>query len=132
MDVLKLFGIALIGTVFSLIIKSYRPELALCVALATGAFIFVYVLSYVIGIAEDIKNAVESYGLNTSYLEIVFKAIGIAYLAQFAADAAKDAGEGAIAGKVELMGRLMVLSVALPSIVTLLATVSGLLSGNTQ
>ena len=36
---------------------------------------------------------------------ILFKTLGICFLAQFAADSCRDAGESALASKVELAGR---------------------------
>ena len=44
----------------------------------------------------------------------LLKALGACWLAQFAADACRDAGEGALASKVELAGKTAVLLLILP------------------
>jgi stage III sporulation protein AD len=62
---------------------------------------------------------------------VLIKIIGIAYLAQFAGEICKDAGESAMAAKVERGGRIMILAAALPAAVTLLDMVAALLPGST-
>lgn len=59
-----------------------------------------------------IKNAAASYGLNSDYIMLIFKVVGIAYIIQLAAQICTDAGESAIASKVELAGRVMILLAA--------------------
>ena len=46
--------------------------------------------------------------------------IGVAYLIQFASNICKDAGENALSGKVELVGRVLILSVSVPVILDIL------------
>jgi len=58
----------------------------------------------------------ERAGLESRYLAIVIKIIGVAYLCQFAAELCRDVGEGAIAGKIELAGKVMILTLSMPII----------------
>ncbi|NCB30439.1 MAG: stage III sporulation protein AD, partial [Clostridia bacterium] len=66
-------------------------------------------------------------GLGANQLKLVFKVIGIAYVVQFAAEACRDAGEGAVASKVELAGRVLIVAVALPALMAVLSLLTGLL-----
>ena len=54
--------------------------------------------------------------------------IGVAYLAQFASDLCRDAGEGAVAGKVELAGRVLILALCLPVFAAILELIGSILS----
>ena len=58
----------------------------------------------------------------SAMLASVIKILGIAYLTDFGVNVAKDAGQQAIAGTLEIGGRILILSCALPAVVTLLET----------
>ena len=60
----------------------------------------------------------------------MLKVIGTAYLAQFAADLCRDAGESAVAGKVELAGRVLILALCLPVLMSILEMVGSILSNH--
>ena len=47
-------------------------------------------------------------------METLLKIIGIAYIAEFGAQITKDAGQGAIASKIELAGKILILVMAIP------------------
>ena len=62
-------------------------------------------------------------GIGEMYLIILLKIIGISYLVEFGAQVCRDAGEGAIASKVELAGKVMILVMAVPIIAFALDTI---------
>ena len=72
------------------------------------------------GFVDTVKNAAASYGLNSDYIMLIFKVVGIAYIIQLAAQICTDAGESAIASKVELAGRVMILLAAAPTAFSIL------------
>jgi len=53
-------------------------------------------------------------------MSTILKIIGIAYIAEFGAEVCKDAGEGAIASKIELAGKVIIIVLAAPIITSLL------------
>lgn len=61
--------------------------------------------------------------INTVYLQTVLKIIGIAYIAEFGAQIAKDAGQGAIASKIELAGKIIIVVMAVPIITVIIETI---------
>ena len=50
----------------------------------------------------------------------VLKITGIAYIAEFGAEICRDAGEGAIAAKIEMAGKVIIIALAVPIITSLL------------
>lgn len=72
------------------------------------------------------KMAVQAH-VQTIYLETILKIIGIAYIAEFGAQISKDAGQGAIASKIELGGKILILAMAIPILTALIETILGLL-----
>ena len=128
MNILKVVGVGMIAAVISLIVKSFRPEMSLQVSIAAGVALFIYAALEISGIADNIVSAAQSYGLNTEYIGIIFKALGLAYVTQFASDICRDAGETAIAGKVELCGKVMIVASAIPGVLSLLDMIRALLT----
>ena len=74
------------------------------------------------------KHSEIQTGVNLFHIEIVLKIIGISYICQFAADICKDAGEASIAGKIELGGKIIIISLSMPIIYNLLDLVNHIIN----
>ena len=117
----------MMAAVLSLLIKQYRPELSPAIPVIAAAAIFAMVAPYlkaVVAMFEDIAGQV---GMENTYFRIVIKMIGAAYVTQFAAEMCKDAGEGAIAAKIELGGKVLILTMSMPILYRLLSLVSSMI-----
>lgn len=122
MDVLQLVGFAIVALAVLVAVRPQRPEVALMITIAAGAAILVAVLSKVQNIIMVITDLSERANIESPYLAVVLKVIGVAYLAGFAAEVCKDAGEGALASKVEVAGKIIILALAVPVMVALMET----------
>ncbi len=85
------------------------------------------VLIYISPIAETVRNIFSRAGADKEYLTILFKAMGICYITQFACDICKDSGENALASHAELAGKISLMLLALPLFDTLADLVDGLI-----
>lgn len=128
MTVFKVVGVALVAVAASLVLRAYRPELGLQIAIAAGVLILVLTLDELAAMSGFLGAVLGRFQIDTGYLKVMLKVIGVAYLAQFAADLCRDAGEGAVAGKVELAGRVLILALCLPVLAAILELVSSILS----
>ncbi len=70
-----------------------------------------------------IEKLAVNANVNLIYVETILKIIGIAYIAEFAAQLTKDAGQGAIAAKVELAGKILILAMAVPILTVIIETI---------
>lgn len=122
MDVLQLAGFAIVTLAVLLVVRPQRPEVALMITIAAGAAILVAVLYKVQDIVTVITDLSERANIESPYLAVVLKVIGVAYLAGFAAEVCKDAGESALASKVEVAGKIIILALAVPVMVALMET----------
>lgn len=128
MIIFKIIGIGITGAVLSLLIKQYKPELAIAVPILTvGGIVLVCVpyLEAVIRAFEDIANRA---GIEMTHMKIMIKIIGVAYVCQFASDICTDAGEKAIASKIELGGRVAIITLSMPIMYNLLELISDIIS----
>lgn len=127
MDILQIVIIGMTGTILSVMLKKHSPEFSLITGVATGVLIFILLLSYLSGILDILKDMAEAAGIRSAYLETVLKVIGIAYIAEFGVQVCSDAGEGSIASKIELAGKVLIMVVSAPILFTLLDTIMNLL-----
>lgn len=129
MDILGICIIAVTGAILVLTLKQSVPHLALLLTLSVGVIILISVLSFLPIITDKITQLMSETGVNSKYISILIKALGICFICQFASDICKDAGQSALASKVELAGKVMILISALPLIEEVLNTATALLSG---
>lgn len=120
MEVIKIIGIALIALIIIILLKQYKPEFAIYISLLTGVLILILVMDQLTGIINLIQSVANKASINSEFLTLLIKITGIAFLAEFAVSICKDAGEGAIASKIELGSKIIIISMSIPIISSLL------------
>ena len=120
MEVMRIVGIGLIGAILSILLRNSKPEFSMLIPVVVSFTVLACAMPYLIRITEELSRMASSAGINSSYMRIVIKVIGISYLVCITAELCKDAGEKAIAAKIELGGKLIILAMAIPIINSLL------------
>ncbi|BBP90650.1 hypothetical protein BsIDN1_42680 [Bacillus safensis] len=92
---------------------------------------FFYLIDQIYAIISMIEKIAASAGVNMKYVETILKIIGIAYIAEFGAQLTKDAGQGAIASKIELGGKILILVMAVPILTVIIETILGMIPSMT-
>jgi len=123
MEIIQIIGMGFIVTLLILIIKQQRPELAVQLSLTLSAIIFLMVLSKLSVVLDLFRDLAEKANISQMYLNTILKIIGIAYVTEFGAQVCRDAGEGAVAGKIEFAGKILVMVLAVPIIALVLDTI---------
>jgi len=118
-EIWQIVGLALIVTVISVVLKQIRPEIALQLTILASAMIFILIMSKIKVIVDLLQNLADQANIGSYYLLIVLKIVGVAYLAEFGAQICRDAGEGALASKIELAAKVTVIVIAIPIIVAI-------------
>ena len=127
LDIVKIVGIGLIALIIIIIVKQYKPEFAVYISIITGVLILVMLMDKFQAIISLLSNVASKTGTGSSFLKILLKITGIAILTEFAVSICKDAGEGAIATKIELGGKIVIISVSIPIITALLELIINVL-----
>ena len=123
MEITKIIGIGLTALIIIIILKQYRPEFALYTSIIAGIFILVLSLNNISGVIGMLKDLSSKANINSNFLGIILKITGIAILTEFAVSICKDSGESAIANKIEIGGKVIIITISLPIISTLLETI---------
>ncbi len=123
MEIIKIIGIGLIALILIIILKQYKPEFVVYVSLIAGALILVMTFSKVSGIIELINSLSSKVSIHQEFITLLIKITGIAILTEFAVSICKDTGETAIANKIDMGGKVIMVSISVPIIAGLLETI---------
>ena len=113
MEIFKIILIGFLGTIFCVILKETRKDIAMIVGIATVVIIMFFGINYISQVVEVIKELANKAGLPDNFLSIILKIIGIAYVVEFASDICKDAGQEAISSKIQFAGKCIILTMGM-------------------
>ena len=127
MNIMQIVAIGLTAAVLALIVRQQRPDIAMMISLAAGTILFLMILGNLKSVVTVVNQLSHKASLDSIYLSTVLKVIGISYIAEFGAQICRDAGESAIASKIELGGKVLIMMLAVPILSALLETILKLL-----
>ncbi|MDY7223347.1 stage III sporulation protein AD [Halalkalibacterium halodurans] len=124
---IQIVGVGLIATFLALVVKEQKPMIAFLLVVFVGAFIFLFLIDHIGRVIALLEQIAKDANINMMYVQTLLKIIGIAYIAEFGAQIAKDAGQAAIASKIELAGKVMILVMAIPILTAVIEMILSLL-----
>ena len=122
-DVIKIIGIGVLALIIIVILKQYKPEFAIYVSMIAGVLILVLAIQKLTGIINLLQSLANKTYINKSFLSILLKITGIAFITEFAVSICSDAGEKAIASKIEIGSKVIIIAMSIPIITSLLELV---------
>lgn len=123
MDIIKIIGVGLIALIIIIIVKQYRPEFTMYVSVAAGIIILLLVMDKLSSIIDLLTNLANKTSINNEFIFLLIKITGIAILTEFASSVCKDSRETAIASKVDMGGKIIIIAMSIPIIASLLETI---------
>lgn len=101
------------------------------IALSIGACVML--MYYAVGrlgqIAQYIERLTSYVSINIAYINIILKMIGISYICRFSTDICRDAGYGAIASQIEIAGRISLILLGMPVLMSVIDLVVSIVGG---
>ena len=128
MNIIAFVGAGIIGAVLSSVLKQYKPEFSIYVSLTVGIIILGALIGLISPVLDTITELTDAVNLNDIYGSVLLKALAICYITQLASDCCSDAGEKAIASKLEMAGKIAIVVISLPLFQSLVNVVTGLIS----
>lgn len=127
MDIFKIAAIGLCGVIIASMVKGYKPEFATYIVIATVMIIFAMILYKLTAVFEFLGSIYGQISYGKTFFPIILKVLAVAYVADFTAQICRDSGESAIAGKVELAGKVFIFYLAVPVMVSVLGLIEKML-----
>ncbi len=129
MNIVGICIIAVIASIIAIALNQSTPQISLVLSLVTGVIILISIANCLPMVTDKINQLILQSGVNGEYAKVLLKAVGICFICQFSSDICKDSGQSALATKVELAGKILILISALPLMEEILETANSLLSG---
>ncbi len=123
---MNLIAVVLSGVIVVLVaikIKDIDPAYGVVLAIAGCVMIMCYIIGRFEQITLYIQKLMSYVSLNITYIGIILKMIGIAYICQFSSDICKDAGYNAISSQIEMAGRLSLILLSMPVLMSVIELV---------
>lgn len=127
MAVFKVAMLCVAAALMCAAIKSQKPEMSMALSLAAGALAFIWSLTYVESAVGQMRELAGGAGLGEGALGVMLRAAGVALITEFAQQLCRDAGESALAGRVEFCGRAALMAMCVPLLSGLVAKLQSLL-----
>lgn len=127
MGIVQIAVIGVLGTFLAIQFKGGKQEYGIYIGIALSIFVFAGILGRVEVIIEGIREISEKIQIKDEFLSVLFKMLGVAYVAEFASSICRDAGYQTIAEQIEIFSRITILATGMPVIDALLETIQAFL-----
>ncbi len=124
---IKVAALGLVTVLLAVQFKSGKTEYGIYIGFAGCLIIFLYGIHKLEIILSSLGTLQDYITVSDTYIFILLKIIGITYIAEFSSDLCKDAGYGAIAGQIEFVGKLSILTISMPVLISLLESIQSFL-----
>ncbi|TCK98365.1 stage III sporulation protein AD [Natranaerovirga hydrolytica] len=124
MNITQITIIGIVAVLLAIQFKNKNQEYGMYISLATAIIIFYFAVDKLDVIVETINGIQNNITISNLYIDILLKIIGIAYIAEFGSQLCKDAGYSAIASQIEIVGKLSILFVSLPILLSVIDTIT--------
>ncbi|MGE1023791.1 stage III sporulation protein AD [Bacillus sp. GMs2/2] len=124
---MQIVGLGLVATFLAAVLNQHKSSITSLFIVFVGSVMFLILIDQIHSILQMIERVANEAKVSNVYVETLLKIIGIAYIAEFGAQITKDAGQGAIASKIELAGKILILVMAIPILTVVIETILGFL-----
>lgn len=127
MDIFKIVIFGIVATILVLILSEQKKDLAIMITIFASVTILILVLNELSSVVLLLNDLITKTGINKNFLTIILKVTAITYLVEFGKNICQDAGQTAIASKIELAGKVIIVSLSIPIITGLVTILNGLI-----
>lgn len=123
MGIVQIAVIGVMGALLAVQFKNGKSEYGIFISIVLSVFVFFCILGRVEVILSVIRKISQTIGIKSSYLILLLKMLGVAYVAEFASSICKDAGYQTIASQIEIFSKITILALSMPVLQALLETI---------
>ena len=126
-EIVKIIGVAFVTAIAAILLKGTKPELSFAVTVTGIIVILLFILDGLRGTLTVFSEIARLTGVENGILKVLLKIIGVGYLTEFGAGILQDFGSNAVADKVVLGGKIIIILLSVPVLESLLQLFRGFL-----
>jgi stage III sporulation protein AD len=127
LQVVQLVLLCVAAALVAAMLRTDRPEMAAAVAMAAGTVALLMAAGDLKTVADAARALASGAGVSGESTQIMLRAAGIALIAEFGAQLSRDAGESALAGRIELGARVALAAMCVPLITGLVTKLTSMM-----
>lgn len=127
MDIIKIAVLGIAGVLIAIPLKREKSEYSMFIAMTVCICIFLYLLTKVETVLDFVRRLESVLPVDSRYIGMLIKMVGITYVAEFAVNICRDAGYAAVAGQIEIFAKLSILVISVPVLAAFLEMVGNYL-----
>lgn len=114
MEWLRLIGFCLLAGAMVMLLRQMQPQAAALLCVAFSVLLVSAVMGQIAQYVQSVRSFLLQLDLDARYFTIMTKAMGMVLLTQLAVQACEDMEAPSIARRAEFVGRMALLSLAVP------------------
>lgn len=123
MDIFKIIGVVLLALILIIVLEKTNKEYSIMVTIISSIIILGLIIIKLDDVVSVLNNLAENAGINKEYLKVLLKVTGISYVVELAKNICVDAGSSSLATKVELLGKVSIVTLTIPIITSVIGVV---------
>lgn len=128
MSVIRILILCVAAAIVCTMLRTMHPHMASVVALAAGVAALMFSISYIDTFADAVRRLEEIGQAGGMDHVMLLKLCGLAIVAEFASDVCRDAGETALAHRIDMGVKLSIMAGALPLAASVMEIISDILA----
>lgn len=129
MSLISVLFAAVVVVLIIIWLREVNPGYAAILSMGACVMLMYFVISRLGQLESYIERLTSYASLDIAYIEIILRMIGVAYICRFTGDICRDAGYGAIAVQVEMAGRISLILMSMPVLMSVIDLVVAIVEG---
>ena len=123
MEITKVVFFAIFATILLVVLKEQKKEFALIISIIAGILILIFSINRINPIVDMLYSLANKSGIDSEFLVVILKVTAMTYLIEFGKNICVDAGASAIGTKLEIAGKILIVSISLPIFSSLISLI---------
>lgn len=123
MEITKVVFFAIFATILLVVLKEQKKEFALIISIIAGVLILIFSINKINPIIDMLYLLTNKSGIDSEFLVVILKVTAMTYLVEFGKNICVDAGASAIGTKLEIAGKILIVSISLPIFSSLISLI---------
>ena len=127
MSFYKIICGVMVGVLLAVKLKNIGSPVWVYLSMGLSLFVLFYAIGRLSFVMEFLDGVLDDIGLESRYFEILLKIVGISYLCEFVSNICKESGFPAVAGQIEIGGKLTMMVMSMPILMAIVNTITSVL-----
>ena len=114
MEIVKIAAVCLVTAVMAKVIQPTNRDLSALLSISAVVFCAFLAVDGISEVFAGVDGIINSTGINSRYISLAFRALGICYICELSSQSCRDCGETALGSVMDISGRVAISLICLP------------------